>query len=128
MSSYYNRPWRGFVEVAALGGDWVRAIDTPIGSVEEGLALIERTEVTGLRWRIVDLGGNVYEKGVVKSKGAEVLLYEFKSYPVPDEVAARQLAYYESLLGTPPVHIAESERRRLLEEALKGEDEEDAAA
>lgn len=140
--NYYNRLWRGYVEVAAVGGEWVRAHEKPLGSVEQGLDLVAKTRVTGLVWRIVDVGGNVYDSGKFDEK---IVFAEFKTDPIPPEIAMRQQHFYEKTLYTTlfakavrqqadetrslvddSVHIRRSDRRRLLEDALK--EKEDGAA
>jgi hypothetical protein len=62
MGSYYNRPWRGYVEFQGPhSGEWRRAIKWPFGSVEAALAFGNRVIRDRLAWRVVDEGGNVYE-------------------------------------------------------------------
>jgi hypothetical protein len=146
MGSYYNRPWRGYFEVLD-GPDWMR-YNVELGSVEQGLALVTTNPIPGLKWRIVDAGGNVYESGqftshdlVAKSEDGTILYVDFKNAPIDPVIAARQEAFYSATFadavrkqadglrdlldyatdverGRP--HISVSERRRLLEEALRG--------
>jgi hypothetical protein len=162
--SYYNREWRGAIEVRANNGEWTDATGFIFGSVEHALSHIERASATihDLAWRIVDRGGNVYETGrfpesngrhgaaTITDKFGEAVqreadelralvnhaVVEFKDEAevgrrrVPADVAARQIAAYEGLFGMAldvskgriepeSVHIRVSERRRLLEEALR---------
>src|SRR5258706_6814103 len=66
MESYYSRPWRGAVQVRSAEspyGDWIDGTGFIFVSVEHALGGIAKSEVTGLEWRIVDRGGNVYETG-----------------------------------------------------------------
>lgn len=61
MGSYYNRPWRGYVEYQGPhSGEWRRAKDS-FGSVEGALAFGNRVIRDRIAWRVVDEGGNVYE-------------------------------------------------------------------
>jgi hypothetical protein len=77
MSSYYNRPWRGAVEVAYATdgtGPW-RVLQSPIISVEDGNRILGEYScfgqccLVGRAWRIVDVGGNVYESGWIDADG-----------------------------------------------------------
>jgi hypothetical protein len=108
--SYYNRPWRGHVEIASLGGEWVPVAD--IISVEDGKEFLARNvdlatahvDLRGSEWRIVDVGGNIYEHGTIPVK----LFVEYKTgQDIPDEVTARQRAYYDALFNNKPIKSIE---------------------
>ncbi len=66
--SYYNRAWRGYVEAFGIfygeaEPHWIRV--APVTSVEAGNAWIETNTIEG-RFRIVDVGGNVYDEMIVE--------------------------------------------------------------
>jgi hypothetical protein len=70
--SYYGRPWRGYVEVfgfqfGSYDPQWVRV--TQITSVEEGQQYVA-DNVFDASFRIVDVGGNVYEEGLATGSPA----------------------------------------------------------
>jgi hypothetical protein len=115
MGSYYNRPWRGYFEVLD-GPDWMR-YNVELGSVEQGLALVTTNPIPGLKWRIVDAGGNVYESGQFTS-------HDLYSATFADAVrkqadGLRHLLDYATDVERGRPHISVSEHRRLLEEALR---------
>lgn len=70
--SYYNRPWRGYVEVFGFqygvpDAKWLRI--ARISSVDQGQAFVTE-HVYDAQYRIVDVGGNVYESGVAQGSPA----------------------------------------------------------
>ena len=70
--SYYNREWRGYVEVfgfqyGVYDPKWLRV--ARITSVEQGQAFVAEN-VYDAEFRIVDVGGNVYESGIANASTA----------------------------------------------------------